>query len=105
MKKYRIVVTTDAENDLRKYISYLKNVKKNQQAVKNVLKDFKDTKKCLASIAGSIKEPESYELKNRGLKRLNFLVHNYFLLYYIDNETVYITQIFHGLENFESKLR
>ena len=35
-----------------------------------------------------------------------FLRHNYFLLYYIGNdEIVYITNIFHGLEDFENKLR
>ena len=106
MKQYKVIVTPDAEEDLRKYVAYLRDVKKNPQAVKNVLEDFRDTKKSLKNVAGSIKEPDSEKLKESGLKRMNFLRHNYFVLFYIgDDDKVYITDVFHGLEDFESKLR
>lgn len=105
MKKYRIIVTPDAEEDLNKYIVYLIEKKKNPQAVRNLLKDFRETKNCLSNVAGSLKDPENEKMIERGLKRINFLHHNYFMLYYIDKEIAYITQIFHGLENFEDKLR
>lgn len=106
MKEYRVIVTPDAEEDLRKYLLYLRKIKKNSQAVKNVLNDFKETKKELEKAAGSLANPESEELKRRGLKRINFIRHNYFMLYYIDkDENVYVTNIFHGLEDYESKLR
>ena len=106
MKNYKVMVTPEAEKELKGYIAYLRSVKKNPQAVRNVLNDFKDTKTSLGNVAGSLKEPESEELRSRGLKRMNFLRHNYFLLYYIGNdEIVYITNIFHGLEDFENKLR
>ncbi len=63
MKQYKVIVTPDAEEDLRKYVAYLRDVKKNPQAVKNVLEDFRDTKKSLKNVAGSIKEPDSEKLK------------------------------------------
>ena len=106
MKHYKVIVTPDAEGDLQAYIAYLRHVKKNPQAVKNVLKDFRETKENLGRVAGSLGEPYSDELRKRGLKRINFLKHNYFALFYIGaDDTVYITNIFHGLENFEDKIR
>ena len=106
MKQHRVIVTPDAENDLRCYLGYLRNVKKNPQAVRNVLKDFSDTKKSLGRTADIIQEPESIKLKERGLKRFNFLQHNYFLLFHVGSDgKVYVTNVFHGLEDFESKLR
>ncbi len=106
MKQYKVIVTPDAEEDLRRYVAYLHDVKKNPQAVKNVLEDFRDTKKSLQNVAGRLKEPDSEKLKERGLKRMNFLRHNYFVLFYIgDDDKVYITDVFHGLEDYESKLR
>ncbi len=42
MKKYRVIVTPDAENDLKAYLAYLRDVKKNTQAVNGVLADFQD---------------------------------------------------------------
>ncbi|MCR4749322.1 MAG: type II toxin-antitoxin system RelE/ParE family toxin [Lachnospiraceae bacterium] len=106
MKTYRVIVTPDAEADLKKYLAYLRDVKKNPQAVKSVLEDFKDTKNELKSVAQSLPGPDSEKLKARGLKRINFKKHNYFLLYYIDPiDTVYITDVFHGLESFEDKLK
>ena len=38
-------------------------------------------------------------------RRINFLHHNYFLLYQLEGETAYVTNIFHGLEDADNKLR
>ena len=107
MKKYKIIVTPDAKEDLRAYLSYLRIQKKNPQAAKNVLEDFRATKENLSSIADSLADPESEKLKEKGLKRLNFVKgHRYFVLFKIETDgKVYITDVFHMLENFESKLR
>lgn len=107
MRKFKVIVTPNAKADLKAYISYLRNVKKTPQAVKNVLEDFRATTDSLSDIAGSIADPESEELKARGLKRINFVGgHQYFLLYKIvADKKVYITDVFHMLEDFESKLR
>ena len=92
MKALRVIVTPDAENDLRTYLSYLRDVKKSPQSLKSVLEDFRETKNVLSTVARSLQEPESEDLKLRGLKRINFRKHNYFMLYHIDSDNVvYIT--------------
>lgn len=106
MKQFKVIVTPEAKEDLRKYLSYLRKRKKSPQAVQNVLMDFRETKKVLSVVAASLGNPASKPLTDRKLKRINFIKHNYFMLYYIgDNDTVYVTDIFHGLENFENKLK
>ena len=47
---YKVVVTSDAENDLDQFIQYLLFKKKNFQAAQNVLNDFEATKKSLAQV-------------------------------------------------------
>ena len=70
----------------------------------NLLKGL-DAKQSLSKVASTLAEPDSEKLKARGLRRINFKRHNYFLLYYIGlDDIVYITNIFHGLEDYESKL-
>ena len=105
MKKYRVVVTANAKADFVYYRDYLIYEKKSRQAAKSLLEDYKDTRKKLEVIADSIKEPESTALKKRKLKRINFMRHNYFLLYSVKGNTVYVTNMFHGLEDYESKIR
>ena len=106
MKVFQVIVTPNAEEDFKKYLSYLRDVKKNPQAVQSVIEDFRDTKNTLSNMAGSLAEPKSEQLRRRGLKRINFLRHNYFLLYYIGRDgIVYITNVFHDLEDYESRLR
>ncbi len=106
MKSFKVKVTPKAMDDIRKYINYIRDVKHNLQAARNVLKDFKNTQESLSLVAESLALPESEILKSRNLKRMNFLHHNYFLLYYIGTDNVvYITDVFHGSENFESKLK
>ena len=104
MKQYKVVVTDKAETALDKYIGYLVDVKKNEQAANNLLYDYIETRKELERVAGSIKIPESKKLKERNLKRINFKRHNYFILFRIDDDKAVVVEIFHGLEDYENKL-
>ncbi len=105
MKQYRVKVTDDAKADLRRYRDYLIKNKKSPQAARNVVLDFRETRQKLENTAGSLADPESHKLVERGLKRINFSRHDYFLLYRIENDIVYITNMFHSLEDYENKLR
>lgn len=105
MKKYKVVVSADAEADLFRYRDYLLKEKRSKQAAKNVVLDYRETRKVLENVAGSLREPESDELRKRGLKRINFLKHDYFLLYKIEGNTAYVTNMFHTLEDYEKKLK
>ena len=105
MKNYKIVVTDDAKEDLKRYREYLFKKKHSPQSAKNLVLDFRETRKVLEDVAGSIKEPESEALVKRGLKRINLLKHNFFLLFRIEGSVAYVTDMFHELEDYENKLR
>ena len=105
MKTYIVKITPDAKADLDRYKNYLLEKKNSKQAARNVVKDFNLTATKLKDVAGSLAEPESLKLKERGLKRINFLKHDYFLLYRIEGSYVYVTDMFHSLEDYESKLK
>lgn len=101
---YRIVVTSDAEKDLDQFIKYLIDEKKNKQAAKNVLDDFEATKDSLKYVAGSLKLCDNPRLKKLGYRRINFLSHNYFMMYRIVDQIVFIDNIFHELQDYEDKM-
>ena len=87
---YKIVLMRDAEEDLDRFITYLLFEKKSEQAARNLLNDFEATKISLSNVAGSLK--------------LCDLSHRYFMLYRIENDTVYVDNIFHELQDYANKM-
>ena len=84
---YKVVISDEAISDLRRYVGYLINVKKTTQAASNLLDDYDETISTLSTVAGSLKMCESPNLRVRNLRRINFLHHNYFLLYQLEGDT------------------
>ena len=74
------------------------------QAAQALFDDYRETRSILANIAGALADPDDEKLKRRGLKRINFLHHNYFMLFKIEKEKVFIVRVFHGLEDYQNKL-
>lgn len=101
---YKIVITVDAEEDLDSYIRYLLFVKKNEQAARNLIDDFESTKGNLEQSAGALKLCENPRLRALGYRRINFMSHRYFMLYRIEDDTVYVDNIYHDLQDFESTI-
>lgn len=101
---YNIVVTVDAEEDLDRCINYLLFEKKSKQAARNVLNDFEITKNSLKHVAGSLKLCDNPWLNRMGYRRINFSSHRYFMLYRIVDNTVFVDNIFHELEDYENKM-
>ena len=99
---YKVVVTVDAEEDLNNYIRYLLIVKKNEQVAKNVLDDFEATVQSLKRVAGSLKLCDNPRLRKLGYRRINFLSHRYFMMYRIDEDVVFVDNIFHELQDYEN---
>ena len=95
---YNVVVTLDAEEDLNRFISYILNEKKNEQAAISVLDDYD------RQVAGSLKLCENPKLNEFGYHRINFMKHRYFMLYRIEGITVYIDNIFHELQDYENRM-
>lgn len=101
---YRIVMTEDAEKDLDNFISYLIFDKNNIQAAKNLLDDFEKTKISLSKVAGSLKLCDNSKLNKLGYRRINFMAHRYFMLYRIEENTVFVDNIFHELQDYENMM-
>lgn len=101
---YKVVVTEDAEDDLDKFIRYLLIEKRNEQAAKSLLEDFQNTIRSLEKVAGCLKYCENPKLKSAGYRRMNFIVHRYFILYHIDTDKAIIDNIFHELQDYENSL-
>ena len=64
------------------------------------LNDFEATKISLSNVGGSLKLCDNPKLRELGYRRMNFLSHHYFMLYRIKNDTVYIDDIFHELQDY-----
>lgn len=101
---YKVVVTSDAETDLDNFISYLLLEKMNEQAARNLLNDFEETKDMLSNVASSLKDCDNPILKQLGYKKINFRKHQYFMLYRIVGDIVIIDNIFHELQDYENHL-
>lgn len=101
---YKVVVTKDAEDDLERFIQYLMIEKKSIQAAENILNDYDATIECLKHVAGSLKLCDNPRLRQMEYHRINFLNHRYFMLYRIVDHMVFVDNIFHELQDYESKM-
>lgn len=101
---YKIVLMQNAEEDLDRFITYLLFEKKSEQDARNLLNDFEATKTSLSNVAGALKLCDNPRLRELGYRRINFLSHRYFMLYRIENDTVYVDNIFHQLQDYETKM-
>lgn len=102
--EYKVVITSDAEEDLDEFIRYLLFDKKSQQAASNLLNDFEVTKQNLSRVAGSLKLCGNPRLKELGYRRINFLSHRYFMLYRLEDNIAIVDNISHELQDFENKM-
>lgn len=102
--EYKVVITSNAEEDLDSFIDYLVNEKGSIQAAKNVIEDFADTVHCLATVANNLKLCDDPRLKKLGYRRMNFLRHRYFMMYRIVEDKAIVDNIFHSLQDFESHM-
>ena len=101
---YKVIVTEDAETDMDRFINYLLFEKKNDQAASNLMDDFEDTIIILTHAAESFKVCENQHLLELGYRRINFKSHRYFMLYRVEDDTVYVDNVFHELQDFENKM-
>ena len=102
---YKVVITSDAEADLRSFVEYLLYEKQSMQAARNVLNDFELTKASLATVAESIKLCDNPRLRELGYRKMHFISHRYFMLYRVEGMTAIVDNIFHDLQDYESKVQ
>lgn len=58
----------------------------------------------LKHVAGSLKMCDNSRLEELGYHRINFQKHRYFILYRIENDVVYVDDIFHELQDYENRM-
>ena len=96
---YNVFMTMDAEEDLRNHLLYIAFEKKNLQAAYNVNEDFKETFQLLENVAGIFTEKNDPYFKSEGFSKLHFRKHNYYLMYHLVGNDVFIDHIYHDLQN------
>ncbi len=101
---YEVVVTKDAEEDLERFIKYLIFEKDNLHAAENVLNDYDATVESLRHVAESLKLCDNPRLRQLKYRRINFLNHRYFMLYRIEDNMVFVDNIFHELQDYENMM-
>lgn len=101
---YKVILSSDAEEDLNQFIRYLLYEKKSRQAASNVLDDFEVTMQSLSHVAGSLKLCENPKLKALGYRKIRFLSHRYFMLFRIEENLVIVDNVFHELQDYENKI-
>lgn len=100
----RVVITKDAEDDLDRFFKYLIFEKESMESAQNVLVDYDATIETLKLVAGSLKLCDNPRLRQLEYRRINFLNHRYFMLYRIVDNVVFVDNIFHELQDYESKM-
>ena len=101
---YKVLITKDAEEDLDSFVKYLIIEKKNMQAAENLLNDYDATIESLKRVAGSLKLCDNPRLCQLEYRRINFLNHRYFMIYRIEDNVVFVDNIFHELQDYEHKM-
>lgn len=101
---YKVVATRDAEEDLERFIKYLIIEKESMQAAESVLNDYDATIESLKHVAGSLKLCDNPILRQLEYRCINFLNHRYFMLYRIEDNVVFVDNIFHELQDYENKM-
>jgi len=101
---YEVIITERAKALLDSIINYILLRFNNEQAALNVMDDAENTKVRLSHVAGSLRLCEDSRLRDLGYRTIHFRYHRYFMLYRIEDGTVYVDGVYHDLQNDETIL-
>ena len=99
---YKVVITPKAEHQLEMYVSYTLFTFKYKEYAKDILKDAKKTKQRLVKEASNLPLCANEELATYGYRKIMFQKHDFFMIYRIENDTVYVEGMYHTLQDFEN---
>lgn len=99
--EFKVVLTDRAQLDFRNIIHYLLYELRNKQAAMNVTDDMENTIERLSYMASGLKLCDDPGLHALGYHTIHFKRHNYFMLYRMQDDTVYVDAIYHDLQNYE----
>ncbi|HBI62907.1 MAG TPA: type II toxin-antitoxin system RelE/ParE family toxin [Lachnospiraceae bacterium] len=103
--EFKVVLSRQAQIDFRNITHYLLYDLRNEQAAISVTNDMEHTIEQLSYMAGGLKLCDDPRLRDLGYRTIHFKRHNYFMLYRIQDDTVYVDAIYHDLQNYEDDLQ
>lgn len=102
---YDVILTNKAETQAMEILDYIFFKLENPQATYSVEQDMRETVKQLSHVAGSLKLCDDPKLYDLGYRTIHLKCHNYFMLYKIVGKQVFVTGIYHDLQDYENILR
>ena len=105
MRTYDVTSTPDADADTLRHYLYIRNVLRNPQAADAYLVDYDETREVLARSAGALRVGEHPLMKERNLRRINFLRHDYFMVYCVEGDEAIIIAVGHFDEDLQNVIR
>ncbi len=102
MKEFFVSSTWDADADTLRHYLYIRNVLMNPQAADAYLTDYDETRELLSKSAGSLRVGDHPLMRERELRRINFIRHDYFLVYHIEGDEAEIVAVGHFDEDLKN---
>lgn len=102
---YKINITSIAEQDIDSIVFYLLEHLKNKQATRKFLNDIDDAKNLLKSAAESFQLCTNNNLRSLGYRKFYLKSSKYFILYRVEENEVFIDDVFHQSQDYENKIQ
>lgn len=102
--QFKVELSELAEKQYDNILSYMANVLKNPQALKNMMDDFDDTVEKLENMANAFAYCRSTRLKQMGMHRIGFARHRYIFVYRLNGSRVIIEGMYHELQDYENSI-
>lgn len=102
---YKVIITEQSQQQFERYLVYIVNQLRNQQAAKNLLLDYRNTRKQLSIVAGSLRLMDDNDLKSMGYRKINFQHHRYVMVYRIHDDQAVVYGIYHSLQDYKDLLK
>ena len=102
---FRVIFTENALEDMDSIVEYLIIHLHNKQAASHFIDSVENGKFILSDSPESFQLCLNSKLQSMGYRRLNLEKTKYFLLYRIENSTVFVDGIYHQLQDYENKIK
>ncbi|MEE3467933.1 MAG: type II toxin-antitoxin system RelE/ParE family toxin [Eubacterium sp.] len=97
--RWEVIATDDVQEDLDAFVYYLLVEKMNDQAATALIDDYEEVIDDLEGSAGAYGPVNNPRLATLGYKKILLKRHNYYLIYRIEGEKVFVEHMYHGLQD------
>ena len=95
MKKYKVIISEIAKEQIKNAKRYIRIKFKNQQALKHLSNDIKETKERLKNNPKSARDYDN----EKGTKDMHLQMNYKFIFSFVDDDTVLIEEFLHDLQD------